>query len=499
MTGEKSESKKNSPLIAVAVVGMSAVVVLLLGLLLISIMERRWEAERPALVLKPIAEFEPDNAVWGQNYPREYESYRATKDDSTKTLYGGAFPRDYLEEDPDLVVLFAGYGFSKEYRQARGHYYAVEDVLNSKRIKSPVNAGTCWTCKSTDVPRLMNKMGPAAFYAANWHDLKKEVTHPIGCQDCHDPKTMNLRITRPALREAFAAQGKNIDDATHQEMRSLVCAQCHVEYYFAKEPKDYLTLPWKNGTTVEDMIAYYDERDFTDWTHAVSKTPIIKSQHPDFEVYSTGVHAYQGVSCADCHMPYKSEGGLKFTDHHVQSPLLNIANSCNVCHRWSEQQIKDRVESIQTKVYNTRRMAETALVRAHYDVAAAIEAGIDDNSLKNIRQRIRHGQFRWDYVASSNGMGFHSPQEAMRILADSVNDAKEASIMVARLLAAKGIPTPEAVPDISTRESAWNNSQRYVENTPPKLLEPSVVVAPTDAQAAEPSEPSSDDSPATQP
>jgi nitrite reductase (cytochrome c-552) len=472
MSEETPKTPSPKRLIAVIIVASSAIVSLLLGLLLVSIMERRWEAERPALVLKPIADYEPDNSVWGQNYPREYETYLQTKDASTHTKFGGSFPRDYLEDDANLVVLFAGYGFSKDYKQARGHYYAVEDVTKTKRIKTPYNPGTCWSCKSTDVPRLMDKMGPAAFYAANWHDLKKEITHPIGCQDCHDPKTMNLRITRPALREAFAAQGKNIDDATHQEMRSLVCAQCHVEYYFAKEPKNYLTFPWKKGKTVEDIIAYYDEQDFTDWVHPISKTPIIKAQHPDFEMYSTGVHAYQNVACADCHMPYKSEGGLKFTNHHVQSPLLNIAGSCNVCHRWSEQEIKDRVESIQTKVYNTRLIAESALVRAHFDVAAAVEAGIDDASLKEAGTRIRHGQFRWDYVAANNGMGFHAPQETMRILADSINDAKEASILVGRLLAAKGIPTPSQTPDVSTRQLAWDESHLFVEKTPPKLLAP---------------------------
>ncbi|MHC4717846.1 MAG: ammonia-forming cytochrome c nitrite reductase subunit c552, partial [Planctomycetota bacterium] len=222
-----------------AIVALVAIVVVLLGLLGVSIMERRWEAQRPALVLEPIARWEPDNAVWGRNYPRQHESYRNTRITDTKTKYGGADPRDYLDADPRQVILFAGYGFSKDYLQARGHYYAVEDILKTRRIKKPVNPGTCWTCKSTDVPRLMNKMGVAEFYAANWHDLKSEVTHPIGCQDCHNPKTMNLRITRPALREAWAAMGKDINDATHQEMRSLVCAQCHVEYYFKAEPTNY--------------------------------------------------------------------------------------------------------------------------------------------------------------------------------------------------------------------------------------------------------------------
>ncbi len=453
-----------------AIVVLTAIAVTLTGLLAVSIMERRWEAQRPSLVLKPIADWEPDNAVWGENYPREYETYKQTATSDTETKYGGAYPRDYLDADPYMVILFAGYGFSKDYLQARGHYNAIEDITKTKRIKTPVDAATCWTCKSTDVPRLMNEMGVKEFYASNWHDLKSEVTHPIGCQDCHDPATTNLRITRPVLKEAYAAMGKDINDATHQEMRSLVCAQCHVEYYFAPEPKNYLTLPWEKGTTVEAMIAYYDEIDFTDYVHPISKTPIIKAQHPDYEMYSTGIHAYRGVSCADCHMPYRSEGGVKFTDHHVASPLLNISNSCAVCHRWSEDEIRTRVESIQTKVLNARLQAEKAIVRGHFDIGAAIEAGVTDDELVSPRKLLRHAQFKWDYVAANNGMGFHSPQESMRILAESVNQAQEARLEVARLLAGKGISAEPAYPDISTRKKAWAVAKAFVDGAPIKLL-----------------------------
>ncbi len=454
-----------------AIVVLAAVAVVLLGLLGVSIMERRWEAQRPALVLNPVARWEPDNAVWGRNYPREYESYLNTRITDTRTRFGGSDPRDYLDADPRQVILFAGYGFSKDYLQARGHYYAVEDISKTKRIKTPYNAGTCWTCKSPDVPRLMDKMGVAEFYAANWHDLKGEVTHPIGCQDCHDPETMNLRITRPALREAFAAMGKDINDATHQEMRSLVCAQCHVEYYFKAEPKNYLTFPWQEGLAVEGMLAYCDEIGFKDYTHPISKTDIVKAQHPDYEMYTTGVHAYRGVSCADCHMPYRTEGGVKFSDHHVQSPLLNISNSCAVCHRWSEDEIRQRVEAIQTKVANAKVQAEDAIVKGHFDVAAAMQAGATDEELAPARKLLRHAQFRWDYVSANNGMGFHSPQESMRILGDSVNGAQEARLLVARLLAAKGISAEPAYPDISTREKAWGVAKSFVDGKPVKLLE----------------------------
>jgi nitrite reductase (cytochrome c-552) len=475
-----------------------AAVVAVLGLLATSITERKWEAQQPILVSQNIGQFESDNAKWGADYPREFDAYKKMNIDTTKTKHGGGTPRDYLDADPRQVILFAGYGFSKDFLQARGHIYAVDDINKTKRVKHPTAEnpdvyypGTCWTCKSPDVPRMMGKFGKEAdpnetdpikliglgatkFYGTNWHVLKKDVKHPIGCLDCHDPKTMKLRITRPALREGFKAMGKDIDKATHQEMRSLVCAQCHVEYYFktdkAAGKKHYLTFPWKKGTSVEGMIEYYDEAGVKDYVHPISKVEVIKCQHPDWEMYSTGVHAYRKVSCSDCHMPYRSEGGMKFTDHHVQSPLLNIANSCAVCHRWSEAELKARVETIQDKVANARIKAEDAIVAAHFDVAAAMEAKATDEELAPMRKLVRHAQFRWDYVAANNGMGFHSPQESMRILGDSINDAQTARIHLARLIAAKGVTAPPMHPDISDREKAMATVKLFQAGTPPKLL-----------------------------
>ena len=138
---------------------------------------------------------------------------------------------------------------------------------------------------------------------------------------------MKLQVKQLALQEAFKRQGKDINQATHQEMRSLVCAQCHVEYYF-KGDKKYLTFPWDKGKTVEDMEKYYDEAGWTDYVHSLSRTPILKAQHPDFEISQFGIHGQRGISCADCHMPYKTDGAVKFTDHQISSPLRNVsANS----------------------------------------------------------------------------------------------------------------------------------------------------------------------------
>ena len=456
--------------VGVGLAGLLAIAVIALGLLSISIMERRWEAQRPILVAAEIGPWESDNAKWGQNYPRQYERYSMTKITDTQTKFGGSVPRDYLEEDPMQVILFAGYGFSKEYLQARGHAYALQDVTGTKRLAQPFQAATCWTCKSSDVPRVMNKMGVAEFYGGNFYDLKDEMSHAIGCLDCHDPETMRLRISRPALTEAFAAQGKDITQATVQEMRSLVCAQCHVEYYFAKEPKNYLTLPWHNGMGVEEMIAYFDKLDFADYIHPISKTPIIKSQHPDYELYTKGIHAYRNVACADCHMPYRSEGGVKFTDHHVQSPLLNIANSCAVCHRWSEEEIRTRVETIQTSVAAAMTQAEDALVKAHFDIAAAMQAGAEATELTPLRTLLRHAQFRWDFISSSNGMGFHAPQESMRVLGEAANLAQQVRLQAARLLAKQGITKEPSYPDISTRQKAFDVAKAFVDNAPLTLI-----------------------------
>ncbi len=218
------------------------------------------------------------------------------------------------------------------------------------------------------------------------------------------------------------------------------------------------------------MIDYYDDMEFADWTHPVSQTPMIKAQHPDYEMYTTGIHAYRGVSCADCHMPYITEGGVKFTDHHVQSPLLKISASCSVCHRWSEEEVKQRVESIQQKVYDTKLATEQAISLAHFDIAAAMQAGIDDQALTQPRQTLRHAQFRWDYVSANNGMGFHSPQETMRILAQATNEAQQVRLKTARLLASKTIAAEPKYPPIDTRDNATTAIKGFIDGTPPQLI-----------------------------
>lgn len=446
---------KEKPWLSWVLFFSTVIVVFLLGLFASSIVERRNESFTLQMV-KPINDWEPRNEVWGENYPREYESYLKMADTTFASKYAGSATRDYLQSSPELIIMWAGYAFSKDYKAPRGHSYSIVDIRNTLRTggnKVSPQPATCWSCKSPDVPRMMNKMGVENFYKAKWKDLGHEIVNPIGCQDCHDPKTMNLRITRPALMEAFKRQGKDIKDATHNEMRSLVCAQCHVEYYFKGDGK-YLTFPWDKGMTVEKMEEYYDESNFKDWEHALSKAPMLKAQHPDFELYSMGVHADRGVSCADCHMPYKTEGGVKFTDHHIQSPLNNIENSCMVCHREKKEKLIQNVYERQDKVKELLREAEKTLAATHLEAKIAWDNKATEEEMKPALKLIRQAQWRWDWVAAANGVGFHAPVEALRVLGNSIQKAEQARKEIALVLVKHNVKYPVALPDYSTKEKA---------------------------------------------
>lgn len=446
----------------------TVLIVFLLGLFSASILERRSEKE---YVYKPkvqLDKFEPRNEVWGKNFPLEYERYIKTAETDFKSRYGGNAVRDMLEEDPRLVVLWAGYAFSKDYNQGRGHYYAVEDVYNTLRTGAPKTEkegpqpSTCWTCKSPDVPRIMGTEGVQNFYTGKWARLGPEIVNHIGCADCHNNETMELQISRPALIEAFQRQGKDITKATRQEMRSLVCAQCHVEYYFDKNtygPETaYLTFPWDKGMTVEAMEAYYDSLQFSDWTHQLSKAPMLKAQHPDYETYLFGTHYARGVACADCHMPYMSEGGQKFSDHHIQSPLNNIANSCMVCHKDSEEKLRNYVYANQDKVVEARNKLEEILVRAHIEAKMAWDKGATDVQMKNALQMIRHAQWRWDYAAAAHGAAFHASLEILRVISSGIDKAQEARLEISKTLSSLGFNQSIDYPDIATKEKA----QKYI-------------------------------------
>jgi nitrite reductase (cytochrome c-552) len=432
---------------AIAAAGVTA--------LLVNIFERKQEAKNPFFRVVELTDDTEDPAIWGKNFPQQYDAYLRTVDQK-RTRFGGsealpvtpteADPRSIvaqsrLEEDPRLKTMWAGYAFSVDFRKKRGHAWMLEDQTFTQRVSQFKQPGTCLHCHaSVYVPYKKAGGGDLikGFETLNkmpYAEARSHAKHPIACIDCHDSQTMALRVTRPGFLEGIkaykASQGiANYDVntmATRQEMRSYVCGQCHVEYYFKGDEKR-LTYPWSKGLKVEQIFEYYEEVGFKDWTHAKTGAPALKAQHPEFEMWSQGIHARSGVACADCHMPYERVGAMKISDHHVRSPLLNVNNACQTCHKWSEEEMVARAEANQERTVSLRNRAMDALVDLIADIEAAKAAGATDAELGPAWKHQRKAQFFIDFVESENSNGFHAPQEAVRILGEAIDAARQGQL-----------------------------------------------------------------------
>jgi nitrite reductase (cytochrome c-552) len=427
--------------------------------LLTNIFERRQEARDPFYRVVALTDSTTDPAEWGKNFPIQYDSYRRTVD-QVRTRYGGseAMPRtpsdadprtvvaqSRLEEDPRLREFWAGYAFAHDFREERGHAYMLQDQTYTERQIVAKQPGTCLNCHASMYEAYMQAGGGdivRGFERVNalpYPEARRLVEHPVACIDCHDPGTMQLRVTRPAFMEGMralrASEGvRDFDvnrDASRQEMRTFVCGQCHVEYYF-QGPEKRLVYPWAKGLTGDSILAYYEANGHRDWVHAASGAPTLKAQHPEFETYNQGVHARAGVACADCHMPYTRTGAMKVSDHHVRSPLLNINRACQTCHRFSEEEMRARVERIQNRTFELRNLALDAVLALTRDIAAAARADSANPRLATARNYQRRAQFLTDFVEAENSMGFHAPQEAARLLGHAIDYARLGQVALRR-------------------------------------------------------------------
>ena len=437
---------------------ISLIAIGLMTALLASINEKKEEKQQLQQVPK-IDRWETKNEEFRKFYPREFDSWKKTKE-SDKI-------EDMLAKYPELVVLWAGYPFSKDYNAPRGHFYAIEDNRNTLRTGAPTDANSgplptaCWTCKSPDVPRIMKKDGDEEYFTGKWAKYGSDIINPVGCVDCHNPETMELQVNRNYLNDALKAQGSKVtlENATQQDMRSLVCAQCHVEYYFKKTPvKDgktaaVVTLPWKNGTNVDDIEKYYDSIEFSDYVHQISKAPIIKAQHPEYETWQTGAHGKNNVACADCHMPYVQEGGIKYTDHKIGSPLEHMDKTCMNCHRTDEKSLLDNIKLKKDRKDELAKKALVQLSAAHLEAGKAWEVGATEAEMKSILTDIRHSQWRLDYAIASHGAFYHAPEETLRTLGTALEKAGNARIELAKVLAKHGAGDYKA-PEIKDKKQA---------------------------------------------
>ncbi|MCU0464454.1 MAG: ammonia-forming cytochrome c nitrite reductase subunit c552 [Anaerolineae bacterium] len=413
-----------------------------IGALLANISRQQTEARQYPLKLVEIGPDEIDASVWGQNFPLHYERFMMTENNYGETPYGGSEPYSKLERYPAMVRLWAGYAFSKDHNEERGHFYSQIDQRETERVQLVSQPGACINCHSGEAPLLIAEMGWEEFNRTPYNDLVDQLHTASTCADCHDPETMALRLTRPGLINALEADGINWTESSRQEMRTYVCAQCHVEYYFAGDDK-VLTFPWAEGTNIDEIDQYYQNVGFTDWTHAETGGRMIKVQHPEYELYTSGLHYSAGVACADCHMPYIREGGIKISDHWVRSPLTNVGAACQTCHNVPEAELETRILTIQNRTAELLRITEETLIEAIDVIVAAREAGATDEDLAEAWEFHRRAQLRWDFISSENSTGFHSPQEAARVLAMSIDFAHRAKDSANAVLVR--LTSPEAV------------------------------------------------------
>lgn len=466
---------------AVLMVVTAALTVATLALLG-NIQQHKREERQLVYKLVNLDETVVDPAEWGKNFPRQYDSYQRTVD-TQRTTHGGSEAFQKLDEFPVWRALFAGYAFSIDYREERGHAYMLTDQRETERVTLRQQPGACLHCHASDIPAyrlvglehgapgsatdpLTSDHGYAQLIkgfeevcAMPYEEATQLVEHPVSCIDCHDPDSMQLRVTRPGFLlgiRAFAESDASAphlpsverwrkgdrnkpydpndpaDGASRQELRSMACGQCHVEYYFKGDGK-LLTYPWHHGFKMDQAEAYYDEQGFADWKHAITGAPMLKAQHPEFELWSQGIHARSGVSCADCHMPYKREGAIKISDHHVRSPLLNIARACQTCHNVGETELLARATTIQDRTRALMERGESAVHDLVLAIEAAMKAGATDEQLAAPRDLHRKSQWRLDYISAENSMGFHADQEAARILGEAIDYARQGQVLVAEL------------------------------------------------------------------
>jgi nitrite reductase (cytochrome c-552) len=425
------------------------------GALLANIAEKKAQGTQAFYRVVELNDSIDDPAIWGKNFPLHYEDYMRTEE-MAATRFGGsvAVPRDptdmdprtftsrsKIEKDPRRARLWAGFAFAADFREKRGHRWNFVDqqyTLRQSEFKQP---GTCLNCHASNYVAMMKEgegdlfRGFEKLNAMTWDDAATKIRHPVTCIDCHAPQTMELRITRPALIEGMAAlkasQGvQNYDvnrHASRQEMRTLVCAQCHVEYYF-KGDERRLVFPWQNGLLADSIYSYFQQIGFRDWQHKLTGADMLKAQHPEYEMFTMGTHGRAGVTCSDCHMPFKRVGGQKISDHHVRSPLLNVNRSCQTCHRSSEQDLVARVEEIQQRTYEMTSRAFGAVMALIDDIEKVRTAEGDSPRVQRALELQRRASWYVDFVDAENSTGFHAPQEAARLLQMSVDYARQGQI-----------------------------------------------------------------------
>jgi nitrite reductase (cytochrome c-552) len=417
----------------------------------------------------PDGEIDPE--VWGKAWPDEYNLWKKTEEPEPpgKSKYKRGFDADRptydkLSEFPYMALLFSGWGFGVEYNEPRGHAFMIRDQLavDSSRLKA---GGVCLSCKTPYAPKLEKEMG-ADYYSLPYNDVLSKIPEKfrnlgVACIDCHDNKDMSLRISR-GFTLVKALNSLDVDPAklSRQEMRSAVCAQCHVTYSIPKDKAMHSTglyFPWQGSKwgdiTIENIIKKLRSDDsYREWTQTVTGFKLAFIRHPEFELFSNhSVHWKAGAACADCHMPYTRVGVHKISDHRVMSPLKNDLRGCAQCHAEGPEWLKERVIEIQDRTASLmlRSGYATATTAKLFEaVHKARDEGkhIDEDLYKKAVNFYEEAFYRGVFIGAENSVGFHNPPEAMRVLGDSIAFAVKSEAFLRQILAEVGVQAPAKVP-----------------------------------------------------
>ena len=407
-----------------------------------------------------------DPEIWGKAYPAEYEGWKKTGEATPagKSKYkkgnDGGVTFDKLSEYPFSALLFNGWGFGIEYNEPRGHLHMMKDQsdADASRVKA---GGSCLTCKTPYAPMLAEKYG-TDYFSKPYNEVlalipKEHQELGVSCIDCHNNKDMTLRISRGfTLGKGLQKLGVDQTKLTNQEMRTLVCAQCHVTYSIPKSAdmkSQDVFFPWDESKwgkiSIENIIKKLrSDKSYGEWTQAVTGFKMAFIRHPEFEMFTNNsVHWMAGVSCTDCHMPYVKVGSKKVSDHRIMSPMKNDFKACQQCHAESPEWLKNQVVAIQDR-------AASQYIRSGYSLATVAKlfelthkeqaAGkqIDKELYAKAKDHYEEGFYRNLFFGAENSLGFHNPSEAMRILGDATMHAGKAEAFLRQALAKAGVNVP---------------------------------------------------------
>jgi len=414
-----------------------------------------------------IADEDVEPANWGKAYPVHYDLWKKTEEptETGKSKYKRGFDADRiiydkLSEYPYMALLFNGFGFGVEYNEPRGHAYMVIDQLeiDAGRVKA---GGVCLSCKSPYAPKLEKEMG-LDYYKMPFKEVHARIPEQhrklgVACIDCHNNRDMSLNISRGfVLSAALKDLGIEPEKLTRQEMRSIVCAQCHVTYNIVKDQDMKsvgLFFPWQGSKlgniSIENIIKKIrSDPSYMEWKQNVTGFKLAFIRHPEYELFSTNsVHYKAGAACADCHMPYTKVGTYEVSNHRVTSPLKTDLRACMQCHSESAEWLRAQVEAIQDRTASLMLRAgyATATVAKLFEKFHNVQASgknIDKTFYDKAKDYYEEAFYRVIFVGAENSVGFHNPTEAARVLGDALAFAGKAEGLLRQALTKAGVDVP---------------------------------------------------------